>query len=237
MSNKLPWYSWPSFHSHYGQSCAARPIPAPPSQPLTMLKWIPESPPQNRKRCCHPRYSNSLRSPAPGPGRAMTSKPLFSHLTTTPLDVFPSGSKGSLSKITTSMQTWVQALLSEKTQAEMPAQGRGEESSKNPVKGGSPDVITWHKTTVELLSQSQHSHSSTLAWGLPWTEEPGSCEESEDHEDHGVVKSRTRLSDFTFTFHFRALEKEMATHSIVPAWRIPGTGEPGGLQSMGSHRV
>ena len=103
MSNKLPWYSWPSFHSHYGQSCAARPIPAPPSQPLTMLKWIPESPPQNRKCCCHPRYSNSLRSPAPGPGRAMTSKHLFSHLTTTPLDVFPSGSKGSLSKITTSI--------------------------------------------------------------------------------------------------------------------------------------
>ena len=53
---------------------------------------------------------------------------------------------------------------------------------------------------------------------------------------HGVAKSRTRLSDFTFTFHFHALEKEMATHSIL-AWRIPGTGEPGGLQSMGSHRV
>ena len=54
---------------------------------------------------------------------------------------------------------------------------------------------------------------------------------------HGVAKSRTRLSDFTFTFHFHALEKEMATHSSVPAWRIPGTGEPGGLPSMGSHRV
>ena len=52
---------------------------------------------------------------------------------------------------------------------------------------------------------------------------------------HGVVKSQTRLSDFTFTFH--ALEKEMATHSSVLAWRIPGTGEPGGLPSMGSHRV
>ena len=119
----------------------------------------------------------------------------------------------------------------------MPAQGRGEESSKNPVKGGSPGVITWHKTTVELLSQSQHSHSSTLAWGLPWKEESGSREESEDHEDHGVAKSRTRLSYFTFTFHFRALEKEMATHSSVPAWRIPGTREPGGLPSMGSPRV
>ena len=54
---------------------------------------------------------------------------------------------------------------------------------------------------------------------------------------HGVAKSRTRLTDFPFTFHFHALEKEMATHSGVLAWRIPGTGEPGGLPSMGSHRV
>ena len=54
---------------------------------------------------------------------------------------------------------------------------------------------------------------------------------------HGVAKSRTRLSDFTFTFHFHALEKEMATHSSVLAWRIPGKGEPDGLPSQGSHRV
>ena len=54
---------------------------------------------------------------------------------------------------------------------------------------------------------------------------------------HGVTKSQTRLNDFTFTFHFHALEKELATHSSVLAWRIPGTGEPGGLPSMGSHRV
>ena len=54
---------------------------------------------------------------------------------------------------------------------------------------------------------------------------------------HGVAKSQTLLSDFTYTFHFHALEKEMATHSSVLAWRIPGTGEPGGLPSMGSHRV
>ena len=54
---------------------------------------------------------------------------------------------------------------------------------------------------------------------------------------HGFAKSQTRLSDFTFTFHFPALEKEMATHSSVLAWRIPGMGEPGGLLSMGSHRV
>ena len=54
---------------------------------------------------------------------------------------------------------------------------------------------------------------------------------------HGVAEGRTRLSNFTFTFHFHALEKEMATHSSVLAWRIPGTGEPGGLPSLGSHRV
>ena len=74
-------------------------------------------------------------------------------------------------------------------------------------------------------------HSSTLAWKIPWMEEPGWA------AVHGVTKSRTRLSDFTFTYHFQALEKEMATHSSVLAWRIPGTGEPGGLLSMGLHRV
>ena len=65
-------------------------------------------------------------------------------------------------------------------------------------------------------------HSSTLAWTIPWMEEPGRLQS---------------VSNFTFTFHFHALEKEMATHSSVLAWRIPGTGEPGGLPSMGSHRV
>ena len=65
-------------------------------------------------------------------------------------------------------------------------------------------------------------HSSPLAWKIPWTEEPGGL------QSMGSL-SRTRLSNFTFTFHFQALEKEMATHSIVLAWRIPGTGEPGGL--------
>ena len=73
-------------------------------------------------------------------------------------------------------------------------------------------------------------HSSTLAWKIPWTEEPGRLQSMGS-------QSRTRLSDFTFTFRFHALEKEMATHSSVLAWRLPGTGEPGGLPSMGSHRV
>ena len=54
---------------------------------------------------------------------------------------------------------------------------------------------------------------------------------------HGVAEGWTRLGDFTFTFHFHELEKEMATYSSVLAWRIPGTGEPGGLPSLGSHRV
>ena len=54
---------------------------------------------------------------------------------------------------------------------------------------------------------------------------------------HGAAESQTQLSNFTFTFHFHALEKEMATHSSVLAWRIPGTGKPGGLPSMGLHRV
>ena len=73
-------------------------------------------------------------------------------------------------------------------------------------------------------------HSSTLAWTIPWTEEPGGL------QSMGSLRVG-RLSDFTFTFHFDALEKEMATHSSVLAWRIPGMGEPGGLPSMGSHIV
>ena len=74
-------------------------------------------------------------------------------------------------------------------------------------------------------------HSSTLAWKISGMEEPGVL------QSMGVAKSQTQLNDFPFTFHFHALEKEMATHSSVLAWRIPGTGEPGGLPSMGSHRV
>ena len=72
-------------------------------------------------------------------------------------------------------------------------------------------------------------HSTTLAWKIPWTEGPGGLQT--------MGLSWTRLGDFTFTFHFHALEKEMATHSSVLAWRIPGMGEPGGLLSRGLHRV
>ena len=74
-------------------------------------------------------------------------------------------------------------------------------------------------------------HSSTLAWKNPM--DGGAWEAAV----HGVANCWTRLSDFPFIFHFHALEKEMATHSSVLAWRIPGTGEPGGLPSMGSRRV
>ena len=74
-------------------------------------------------------------------------------------------------------------------------------------------------------------HSSTLAWKIPWTEEPGRL------QSMGLQRVGHLLSNFTFTFHFHALEKEMATHSSVLTWRIPGMAEPGGLPSMGSHRV
>ena len=74
------------------------------------------------------------------------------------------------------------------------------------------------------------THSSTLAWKIPWVEEPGRL------QSMGSL-SQTRLSDFTFTLHFHALEKDMAPHSSVLAWRIPGTEEPGELPTMGSHRV
>ena len=76
------------------------------------------------------------------------------------------------------------------------------------------------------------THSSTLVWKIPWTEEPGRL-----HAVHGVTKSRTQLSDFTFTFHFHALEKEMASHSNVLPAESQGWDTPGGLMSMGSHRV
>ena len=73
------------------------------------------------------------------------------------------------------------------------------------------------------------THSSTLAWKIPWMEEP-----SRLHPVPGVAKSQTQLSDFTFTFHFHALEKEMAIHSRILAWRIPGTAELVGCHLWGA---
>ena len=74
-------------------------------------------------------------------------------------------------------------------------------------------------------------HCSTLAWKIPWMEEPDRL------QSMGSLRVWTQLSNFTFTFHFHALENEIATHSSVLAWRIPGMGEPGGLLFMGLHRV
>ena len=74
-------------------------------------------------------------------------------------------------------------------------------------------------------------HSGTLAWKIPWMEDPGRL------QSMGLLRVKTRLSNFTFTFHFHALEKAMATHSSTLAWKIPWAEEPGRLPSMGSHRV
>ena len=89
------------------------------------------------------------------------------------------------------------------------------------------------KLEYEVLTEKAMApHSSTLAWKIPWMEELGRV------QSMGSLRVFwTRLSDFTFPFHFHALEKEMATHSSVLAWRIPGTREPGGLPSLGSYRV
>ena len=92
-----------------------------------------------------------------------------------------------------------------------------------------------YRNLMYFSEKAMAPHSSTLAWKIPWTEDPGRP------QSMGSLRVghdwATSLSVFTFTFHFPALEKEIATHSSVLAWRIPGTGEPGGLPSIGSHRV
>ena len=103
---------------------------------------------------------------------------------------------------------------------------------RTPIKPSScraalPDMVaTSHKTGEGSGNPLQYSCLENCMDGGAWWAAV-----------HQVAKSWTRLSNFTFTFHFHALEKEMATHSSVLAWRIPGTGEPGGLPFMGSHRV
>ena len=90
---------------------------------------------------------------------------------------------------------------------------------------------TWVRSLgwEDCLEEGMATHSSILTWRIPTDRKTWQA------AVHGVAKSRTRLSDLTF--HFNALEREMATHSSVLAWRIPGTGEPGGLPSVGLHRV
>ena len=96
-------------------------------------------------------------------------------------------------------------------------------------------LIHIHVTITDLPEKAMAPHSSTLAWKIPWMEEPGGLQSMRLlRVGHDWANS---LLVFTFTFHFHALEKEMATHSSVLACRIPGTGEPGGLPSTGSHRV
>ena len=105
-------------------------------------------------------------------------------------------------------------------------------------------IDLWRKSTVDGESEEQDFIQLTLEHGEGnGTPLQYSCLENPMDGGawkaavHGVAKNPTRLSDFTFTFHFHTLEKEMATHSSVLAWRIPGPGEPGGLPSMGLHRV
>ena len=93
--------------------------------------------------------------------------------------------------------------------------------------------VTSKKTCISpstLSEKAMETHSSTLAWKIPWLEEPGRLQSKRS-------QSRARLSNFTFTFHFHALEKEMATHCRILVWRIPKTEGPSGLPSMGSHRI
>ena len=104
--------------------------------------------------------------------------------------------------------------------------------------------ILLNSSGLQLLTVSLHSEwGKGSLWDLSFNNTNYSCLENPmdggawQAAVHEVAKSQTRLSDFTFTFHFHALEKEVATHSSILAWRIPGTGEPGGLLSMGPHRV
>ena len=87
-------------------------------------------------------------------------------------------------------------------------------------------------SSIECEEKAMATHSSTLAWKIPWTEEPGRL------QSMGFPRVGHDFAfTFSFTFHFHALEKEIATHSSILAWRIPGTADPGGLLSLGSHRV
>ena len=109
---------------------------------------------------------------------------------------------------------------------------------------GAATICKYCELSIPLATERLHFHFSLSCIG-EGNGNPLQCSCLENPRDgevwwaavHGVAKSRTRLIDFTFTFHFPTLEKEIATHSSVLAWRIPGTGKPGGLPSMGSHRV
>ena len=111
----------------------------------------------------------------------------------------------------------------------------------NPMDGGAwwaaVHGVARSRTRLSSFTFTFHFHALEKATAPTPVLPPGQSQGAWWAAVHGVTKSWTRLSNFTFTFHFHALEKEMATHSSVLAWRIPGTGEPGGLPSMGLHRV
>ena len=115
----------------------------------------------------------------------------------------------------------------------LPRQYRTNNYASVPVCPSRICVLTHNMRTSHNPEKAMAPHSSTLAWKIPWKEEPGRL------QSMGSLRVRhdwaTSLS--LFTVHFHALEKEMATHSSILAWRIPGMAEPGGLPSMGSHRV
>ena len=121
----------------------------------------------------------------------------------------------------------------------MPGEGRGEVLRK----GHLPEGETQQEADGrQLCPDGFHLHHATSGEGNGTPLQYSCLENPMDGEAwkaavHGVAEGQTRLSDFTFIFHFHALEKGMATHSSVLAWRIQGTGEPGGLPSVGSHRV
>ena len=95
--------------------------------------------------------------------------------------------------------------------------------------------LMYQETSVVLSSYMMNGNGVGLIFFQLWSKWYHLTSSAPIH--HEVTRNQTQLSDFTFTFHFHALEKEMATHSSVLAWRVPGTGEPGGLPSMGLHRV
>ena len=121
----------------------------------------------------------------------------------------------------------------------MPGEGRGEVLRK----GHLPEGETQQEADGrQLCPDGFHLHHATSGEGNGTPLQYSCLENPMDGEAwkaavHGVAEGQTRLNNFTFNFHFHALEKEMATHSSVLSWRIPGTGEPGGLPSVGSHRV
>ena len=123
-------------------------------------------------------------------------------------------------------RAWVRSLVGELRSFMLLSVAK--KKKKNPCEN--PKRVISALLLTEFYNGSNWNNKDGVAWKIPWTKEPSML------QSMGSL-SQTWLSDFPFTFHFHALEKEMATHSGGLAWRIPGTGEPGGVPSMGSHRV